>query len=205
MFVSLFDSIIYTLWKLVNPYKKKYFMKYLALPLFLGGCGLITPPTPVQQSYLDVADLYVGMEERKHRSELNRFMGVDPVEYEWCAAFVNAVLADQNIPGSETVSEYPLLARGFMTWGEPVTDELEPGDIIVFARGTEGWQGHVGFYIGTRYIDGVEYYLILGGNQNNKVSYELFSTDRVIAQRRYSPPIINPSLQNILKQLFQIH
>jgi uncharacterized protein (TIGR02594 family) len=134
---------------------------------------------------MDVADEFVGMNERTHREELKEFMGVDPVRYEWCAAFVNAVLNIQGIPGSESVSEYPLLARSFLTWGEEVTDELKPGDIIVFPRGREGWQGHVGFYVRTKYIDDVKYYLILGGNQDNSVTYELFPARFMIAQRRY--------------------
>ena len=161
-------------------------MKYLAIFVLLGGCLPILQLESTQSTFsIDVADEFVGMDERNHREELKEFMGVDPVRYEWCAAFVNAVLNIQGIPGSESVSEYPLLARSFLTWGEEVTDELRPGDIIIFPRGREGWQGHVGFYVRTKYIDDVKYYLILGGNQDNSVTYELFPARFMIAQRRY--------------------
>jgi uncharacterized protein (TIGR02594 family) len=161
-------------------------MKYLIIFILLCGCLPILQLKPTASTFsMDVADEFVGMNERTHREELKEFMGVDPVRYEWCAAFVNAVLNIQGIPGSESVSEYPLLARSFLTWGEEVTDELKPGDIIVFPRGREGWQGHVGFYVRTKYVDGVKYYLILGGNQDNGVTYELFPARFMIAQRRY--------------------
>jgi uncharacterized protein (TIGR02594 family) len=161
-------------------------MKYLIIFILLCGCLPILQLKPTESTFsMDVADEFVGMNERTHREELKEFMGVDPVRYEWCAAFVNAVLNIQGIPGSESVSEYPLLARSFLTWGEEVTDELKPGDIIVFPRGREGWQGHVGFYVRTKYIDDVKYYLILGGNQDNSVTYELFPARFMIAQRRY--------------------
>jgi uncharacterized protein (TIGR02594 family) len=161
-------------------------MKYVIIFLLFLGCVPIlqlgsTPST----SSLDVADAFVGMNERSNRAELKAFMGIDPVRYEWCAAFVNAVLEFQGIPGSKTVSRHPLLARSFLNWGEEVTDGVQPGDIIVFPRGREGWQGHVGFYVETQYIDGVKHYLILGGNQDNAVTYELFPARFMIAQLRY--------------------
>lgn len=161
-------------------------MKYLIFILLLSGCGPVLLTSSASTSSLDVADLFVGMNERKNRTELKNFMGIDPIIYEWCAAFVNAVLADQGIPGSETVSEHPLLARSFLTWGHEVTDEIQPGDVVIFPRGREGWQGHVGFYVETEYIDGVKYYLILGGNQDNAVTYELFPARFAIAVRRYT-------------------
>jgi uncharacterized protein (TIGR02594 family) len=159
-------------------------MKYVIIFLLLGGC---VPQLKSTQSTfsLEIADVFVGMNERSNRAELKEFMGIDPVRYEWCAAFVNAVLELQGIPGSKSVSKYPLLARSFLSWGEEVSDEVQPGDIIIFPRGREGWQGHVGFYVETQYVDGVKHYLILGGNQDNGVTYELFPARFVIAQRRY--------------------
>ena len=162
-------------------------MKYLFVFLLLAGCSVVpfvSRPEEIPPS-LQVADFFVGLNERKDRNDLKLFLRVDPVRTEWCAAFVNAVLRAQEIPGSESVSDYPLMARSFMTWGQEVTDELQPGDIIVFPRGRTGWQGHVGFYVETQYIDGVKYYLILGGNQSDSVTYELYPARHMIAQRRY--------------------
>lgn len=136
-----------------------------------------------EPEYLTKADLYVGFHEVKNRAALRNFLGVDPVNYEWCAAFVNAALNSQGMPGSESVSENPLLARSFLNWGEEV-DEPRIGDVVVFPRGSEGWQGHVGFYFLTATIDGIEYYAILGGNQNDEVSYELYPSSSAIGIRR---------------------
>ena len=127
---------------------------------------------------------YVGMTESSNRQELRDYTGVDPVRTEWCAAFVNAVLNETGIKGSDTVSAYPLTARSFLKWGTEVV-EPQPGDIIVFPRGTSSWQGHVGFYLKTQIVNGVEYYLILGGNQSNKVSIVPYRSKYALGIRRH--------------------
>ena len=126
---------------------------------------------------------YINFTERTHRQELKDYTGVDPVRTEWCAAFVNAVLEETGIEGSASVSDYPLTARSFLQWGTEVTTP-EPGDIVVFPRGNSSWQGHVGFYLKTQQINGVDYYLILGGNQNNKVSIVPYRASRALGIRR---------------------
>ena len=133
---------------------------------------------------VNIAAAMVGMDEHNDRVPLKRFIGVDPTQYAWCAAFVNAILHLHNIPGSESVSEYPLTARSFLRWGKEV-DEPQKGDVVIFPRGREGWQGHVGFYIETQIVDGVENYLILGGNQNDSVSYDLYPADKALGIRRF--------------------
>ena len=139
------------------------------------------PEPPARQTM--VAWQYLNYGETSHRQELKAFTGVDPVRTEWCAAFLNAVLRESGIEGSESVSDYPLTARSFLHWGEAV-EVPEIGDIIVFPRGNAAWQGHVGFYFGSVNVDGVEYYKILGGNQDNKVSVELYPAHRALSIRR---------------------
>lgn len=134
---------------------------------------------------VDVGDIYVGMNERKDRRTLRQFVGVDPVSTEWCAAFVNSVLYEVGLPGSDIYHDNPLLARSFMTWGEEVIGEPQVGDIVVFPRGNNGWQGHVGFFMASFKENGREYYVILGGNQNDEVSYEAYDSRRAIAIRRW--------------------
>jgi uncharacterized protein (TIGR02594 family) len=145
-------------------------------------CGCVQPYVAQDKSlsYLETADSYFGLHEVEDRQELKEFMEYDPVVYEWCAAFVNAVFREHGIPGSESVSEHPLLARSFLDWGVEV-DEPDFGDLVIFDRGNEGWQGHVGFYMGT-YGNS---YMILGGNQDNQVNYEFYPISRVIGIRRY--------------------
>jgi uncharacterized protein (TIGR02594 family) len=144
-----------------------------------------TKEEEVGNAVYDVADLYVGMNEREHRKILREFMGIDPVQTEWCAAFVNSVLHDVNLPGSEYVHDNPLLARSFMSWGEEVIGKPQTGDIVVFPRGRNRWQGHVGFFVVAFQENGKEYYIILGGNQNDEVSYEAYEANRAIAIRRW--------------------
>ena len=130
---------------------------------------------------------YLGYTERTHRAKLRELVGVDPVRTEWCAAFVNSVLNESEIPGSESVSDVPLMARSFLTWGDKILKEdIRPGDIVVFPRGNIGWQGHVGFYLKTQVINGRDFYLILGGNQNNKVSIVAYPASKALGIRRQS-------------------
>ena len=135
------------------------------------------------------AQPYVGLQERLNRTEIRDLTGVDPVRTEWCAAFVNAILEKDGIPGSESVSEHPLMARSFLDWGVKVdSEEIQRGDIVIFPRGNAGWQGHVGFYVETQIIDGVEQWVILGGNQSNEVRYDLYDPRRALGIRRWQPP-----------------
>jgi uncharacterized protein (TIGR02594 family) len=135
---------------------------------------------------VDIASDWVGLHQSYDRTALREFLGVDPVRIEWCAAFVNSVLAEAGIPGSESVHRYPLLARSFLTWGSGVSrEDIQPGDVVIFPRGRAGWQGHVGFYVETVWEAGIEYWAILGGNQQNSVSVDLYPASRAIGIRRW--------------------
>ena len=135
--------------------------------------------------YVDTAKTHIGLQERQDRKELRELVGVDPVRTEWCAAFVNAILEINNIPGSESVSDVPLMARSFLNWGEEIhPNDIQYGDVVIFPRGNSGWKGHVGFYAGT-YTETGEW-IILGGNQDNSVSIDLYPEKRVLGIRRNS-------------------
>lgn len=125
---------------------------------------------------------YLDYTEKENRSELKSLTGVDPVRIEWCAAFANAILEQSGIPSNKD-HKYPLTARAFLDWGE-ATDDPQMGDVVVFPRGNQGWQGHVGFYVKEQVIDGVLYYYILGGNQKNSVRVDLYRADRAIGIRK---------------------
>lgn len=161
--------------------------KFLISFAFLAGCSTATENAYSfdKNNPITIAYQYNGLEERKDTQQLKELLGVNPIQTEWCAAFVNAVLEESNMPGSDTVSEYPLTARSFLKWGVE-TKEPRGGDIVVFPRGNVSWQGHVGFYLGSVIIEGIEYYWILGGNQNNKVSLELYRASRALSVRRYN-------------------
>lgn len=149
----------------------------------------------MRENPLAVAQQYLGYNEIQDREQLTEFMGIDPVQTEWCAAFVNSVLHNVGQPGSETVSAHPLLARSFVAWGTPVDhkqQDPQPGDVVVFPRGRQSWQGHVGFYVDTVNIDGKDYWQILGGNQENSVSIDLYPAERALAVRRAPLSIPQP-------------
>ena len=151
--------------------------------MFLGACATTTTDSVV------TAQPYLGLSERQDRMVIRELVGVDPVQVEWCAAFVNAVLELDGIPGSDSVSNYPLTARSFIHWGDTVDrSQVRRGDVVVFPRGGVSWQGHVGFYVETQTHQGADYWVILGGNQDNTVNYQLFDPRRAIAVRRHTQP-----------------
>lgn len=152
--------------------------KKIILPLiFVTGCGSsISDPVVTAQPY-------IGLEERQDRKQIREFVGVDPVNTEWCAAFVNAVLEIDGIPGSASVSNVPLMARSFLTWGTPVEPaDIQRGDIVVFPRGDKGWLGHVGFFVEEQNGQ----WVILGGNQRNEVRYDFYDPKKALGIRRYT-------------------
>ena len=165
---------------------KHYFLVLALMPLVMG-CEIPAPlekaPDPSKQ--VIIASNYIGLHESEDRRELKYLLGVDPVYYEWCAAFVNSVLEESDIT-SNRGHEYPLMARSYLDWGVKVSpDDIQPGDIVVFPRGTQGWQGHVGFYVRSIMVDDLEYYLILGGNQSNKVSIVRYAKHIALGIRRH--------------------
>jgi len=150
--------------------------------------GLLIACEPIEYSSKDItkpAEQYLGLDENRNRKQLKELVGIDPARIEWCAAFVNAILDMQDIPGSESVSDYPLMARSFLTWGEKVhQDDIQKGDIVIFPRGDKNWEGHVGFFIRKTFDNNKEKWIILGGNQDNTVSYAEYIPKKAIAIRR---------------------
>ena len=170
---------------------KKYLLPIV--PFLLTACGELPPLQAAsifkissETNSVITAQPYIGLDERIHRAELKELLDVDPVRTEWCAAFVNAILELDGIPNNEA-HKYPLLARSFLEWGERVDPaDIQRGDVVVFPRGNQGWQGHVGFYVDTQFIDGKEIWIILGGNQSNEVRYDFYSPNRALGIRRKS-------------------
>ena len=172
----------------------KYSVKRLIFLLsFLAACS--SPAISIDS--VVTAQPYIGLEERSHRAELKELLDIDPVRIEWCAAFVNSVLEIDNIPNLNNQTKYPpLMARSFLYWGEPVTrEDIQRGDVVVFPRGNQGWEGHVGFYVDTQTHNGREYWIILGGNQRNEVRYDFYSPSKVLGIRRYSKELINTNVK----------
>ena len=151
--------------------------------VFLWACDYSVESANAHSNPALTASQYINYSENTHRSELAAYIGVDPKRTEWCAAFVNAVLTESGIPNN-ILHKYPYAARSFLEWGVAVK-EPTPGDLIIFPRGNISWQGHVGFYLSTTIINNTKYYYILGGNQSNKVSIDLYRATRALGIRRY--------------------
>ena len=99
-----------------------------------------------------------------------------PDEVPWCSSFVNAIAFMCGLPRSKSAA-----ARSWLSVGEPVgLDVAKVGDIVVLKRGTQAWQGHVGFFAGVV----ANQVRVLGGNQGNAVSVATFPVSDVIGVRR---------------------
>jgi uncharacterized protein (TIGR02594 family) len=106
------------------------------------------------------------------------FDWIDDDETPWCSIFVNWVAKKAGLKASGKAN-----ARSWMLEGINVDNSPEPGDVVVFWRGSpDSWKGHVGFFFGFS-SDGERVYC-LGGNQGNQVSVSAFSVDNVLGFRR---------------------
>ena len=106
------------------------------------------------------------------------FSWVDDDETPWCSIFVNWVAKKAGLKGSGQAN-----ARSWLLVGINVDTAPEPGDVVVFWRGSrDSWLGHVGFFLGFS-KDGRRIYC-LGGNQGNQVSVSAFSIDNLLGFRR---------------------
>lgn len=129
---------------------------------------------------ITIASRFVGMTEDADRSELSAYiktggLSVNPDNTAWCAAFVGAVLAEAGMKGTGELN-----AKSYLQWGVK-TETPKRGDVVVLWRGSrESWKGHVGFFNG---FDTDGNILILGGNQDDKVSVESFHPSRLLAYR----------------------
>ena len=166
--------------------------KILILVVFVmfSACAKPTPNqiTIPKNSHLAIATATVGLTESNDYRKLKTLIGFDPRYTEWCAGYVNTILELSEHDSLNTLgNRNPLLARSFLSYGIP-TSYPTTGDIVIFKRGNSGWQGHVGFYIKTDIIDGREYFLVLGGNQGDEVSYEYFPTSKLLGIRKLVHP-----------------
>ncbi len=132
--------------------------------------------------WLQQAQRHLGTREwpgRRHNPSVLRFFvragfsSVRDDETPWCAAFVNAVLADAHLPTTGK-----LTARSFLKWGTPI-ETTKRGAIAVFRRGRSTWQGHVGFVLDAD----ATHITLLGGNQSNSVTKARYPRSKLLGLR----------------------
>jgi uncharacterized protein (TIGR02594 family) len=132
------------------------------------------------------AKAWEGKTSKNNRKELkDLFAGafgypVDPARIPWCAAFANAILRRENMPTTNS-----LMARSFLNWGI-VTHDPKEGDVVVLARGNNKSLGHVGFFMGYEYVEGIKYVKVLGGNTDHAVQVGYYPASRVIGYRTFA-------------------
>lgn len=122
------------------------------------------------------------------------FDWVDDDETPWCSIFVNWVAKKAGLKCSGKAN-----ARSWMLEGINVDTAPEPGDVVVFWRGSrDSWQGHVGFFFGFS-IDGERVYC-LGGNQGNQVSVSAYPIENVLGFRRLAASGVTELPDPVLKK-----
>lgn len=143
---------------------------------------------------VEAAGRYIGTKEvagagdnPKIREMFNKAVGKpSPDSVPWCAAFVGAVLKDVGLKGTNKLN-----ARSYLNWGTSV-DKPRPGDVVIFWRGKkDGWQGHVAFFLEDR----GNFVLVRGGNQQDAVSDQEYSSTRVLGYRRMEVPEVKQAVK----------
>jgi uncharacterized protein (TIGR02594 family) len=128
-----------------------------------------------------IAASVLGQHERRNAGALDGFLASDgewdheAAEIPWCGEFVDTCM---NLSDHRANLENPLGARNWLKFGNPVEPSF--GAVMVFWRGRQdGWQGHVGFYVG----EDSTHFHILGGNQGNRVSVARIARTRLLGAR----------------------
>lgn len=127
---------------------------------------------------------FLGVDERNGKAVLTDFFkktlgeDIDPTKVPWCAVWANGILRETGYLGTNSK-----LARSFLAYGE-TPEKPSNGDIVVLRRGSSETTGHVGFFMGYKEQNGRQFVRVLGGNQNDTVSEQLFPADQVLGIRR---------------------
>jgi uncharacterized protein (TIGR02594 family) len=139
--------------------------------------------------WMTVARKEIGQREKKGRGINSRIKHyyekaghpyVKDDDVPWCSAFANFVMESSGIRGTHS-----LAARSWLTWGRKVDPQI--GAIVVLKRGTEAWQGHVGFITAVT----PTHVKVLGGNQGDMVCEKLFPKAAILGCRM--PPSMGAS------------
>jgi uncharacterized protein (TIGR02594 family) len=138
---------------------------------FLLLCGTTSNVAFADSSVITKAESYVGMHERKNRGSIKEVTKIDPARVPWCAAFVNGILKQLGLSGTNSN-----MARSFSKYNSP-TKNPQKGDIVVFNH-------HVGFFKGFVKKGNRTMVAVLGGNQSNRVKVSYFPVSSVISYRK---------------------
>lgn len=150
----------------------------------------------------DVAKEYIGLQEHRDRDKLMELFkmakimnpeypnevfdpdGMDKHGLPWCAVWVT--FCERDVLGPSVRVRYT--AREFLDYGEDIGKDLtkaKEGDILIFSRGNNTYEGHVTYYTGIQVLNsGTPLARCLGGNQNDSVSIAFHRIDTLLGIRR---------------------
>lgn len=143
---------------------------------------------------IEIAEAHLGQDEIHDHAAIMEFLRenshnedilVDPRNIPWCSAFANACERAAGNKGTGLLN-----ARSFLKYGTPIDiKDAQKGDIVVFARGSDGWSGHVAYFVS--YDEDNDRLQHLGGNQFNPktgqsdiVNIGVSNTQRLLGVRR---------------------
>lgn len=144
---------------------------------------LLEEPTAPSWYKIAEGELEKGIKEisgNKHNDEIVKYfkdIGIDYIEDDetpWSSAFINWCLNEVGIQGTSKLNN-----RSWLDWGVNL-EKPKKGCVVIFWReDVDSWKGHAGFYAG----DDGDNVLILGGNQNNAVSIQSYTKDKILGFR----------------------
>jgi len=137
--------------------------------------AILTIDADASQARLTAIKKLEGLHERKHRTQIKRIVGVDPVQTPWCGA---AVAYAVRKAGSKPVSGY-LGAANWNRFGKAVKRSgARKGDIVVyrFKRGH-----HVAIF--SHFTKGGRH-VACGGNQKNSFRCSAYRNASIVGVRR---------------------
>lgn len=112
-------------------------------------------------------------------------------EVPWCAAAVGGWLEDVGVKGSRAAT-----AISYRDWGVRLPPESRIVGAVMWLKPSPGvaGTGHVAFYVGSRFDNGIESHVrLLGGNQHDRVCEADFPVGRISAVRWAPGIVIQPS------------
>lgn len=149
------------------------------LRALFGGAVLPVSESPDATPWLDYAYRAKGLREGADNAALRAFLKPggtvgDPAKVPWCGDFVQTCMAVA-LP-EEPLPANPYAAINWLGFGHETSPKK--GAVLVFWRGSpNGWEGHVGFYIG----EDAGFFHVLGGNQSDCVCETRIAKSRLRA------------------------
>ena len=142
----------------------------------------------LEPRWMSIARREIGVAEIRgpdHEDRLAEYHGATvagkaPDEVAWCSSFVNWILAMAEITGTRSKA-----ALSWRKWGakcQPIV-----GSIGIIKNRPWSWKGHVGFVVGQTRAGRI---ILLGGNQNNRVSIKSYPRKKFVGFRWPALPVM---------------